>query len=168
MSLKIEEISILEDSRHFVNRAVEALNLQMNRLEKYTFEDAGEFWEYLADSHFYIVALKRLRQSFFVSKKNQRVWVKFEKEFNAFDQDISDAIKMRHVLEHVDDYIKNSGKDNAIKNSNLYTNHFDENGCLNWAGLKFDRHKLQESAEKVVKKYREITSHEFGLYREKL
>lgn len=149
-----------------MNRAVEALNLQMARMEKHSSLDTDEFWNYLADSHFYIVAPKRLRQAFLVSKKIPKVWKEFESAFTLFDANMCDAIKMRHVLEHIDEYIKNAGRNNTIKNASLYTNYFDENGCLNWAGLKFDRHRLQASAERVVKKYREITSSEFKSYRE--
>jgi hypothetical protein len=117
--LRIEQISVLEDSRYFLNRSVEALNLQMRRLEKYNFEDENVFWDYLADSHFYIVALKRLRQALLSSKKIPQVWNELKKEFDVFDNTISDAIQMRDILEHIDEYIKDAGKNQSIKKFNV-------------------------------------------------
>jgi hypothetical protein len=164
--LSIAEISVLEDSRYFVNRAVEALNLQMRRLENYKLEDADAFWDYLADSHFYIVALKRLRQAMLSSRKIPKVWNELKKEFAVFDKTISDAIQMRDILEHIDEYLKNAGKNPHIKNSTLYSICFDDPDCLTWGDLKFDRRKLHDSAGAIVKRYREITSYEFKQYRE--
>jgi len=166
-ALKSEEISILEDSRYFVNRSVEALNLQIGRLESNLIEDSDSFWIYIADAHFYIVALKRLQQAFLASKKISNVWSRFEECFETFSNEISDAIAARNILEHIDEYIKNTGRNKEIKNVTLYSYSFDESGCLIWGDIKFDRHKLQDSAERVVKKYREITSEEFKLYIER-
>lgn len=160
-----EDISILEDSRYFVNRSVEALNIQLRRLENYNSKNPDDFWDYLADVHFYIVALKRLRQSMLVGKKIDRLKAILDEEFDAFDKTTADVMKMRHVLEHIDEYMKNSGRNKEIKNSTLYTIYHD-NGVLNWAGLKFDRYKIHAAAEKIVKKYREITSREFKSYKE--
>jgi hypothetical protein len=166
--LGIKEISILEDSRYFVNRSTEALNLQVQRLKKNTPGNTDELWKYLADVHFYIVVLKRLRQAMLVSRKIHKVWDKIQSEFDAFDNNIADILRMRNTLEHIDEYIQNRGRDRNIKNASLYAIHFDENGCLNWAGLKFDSHNLQDSAARIVTIYREITSQEFNLYRNAL
>lgn len=167
IALGTEEISALEDSRHFVNRSVEALNLQFGRLEKYTFKNADDFWHYLADAHFYIVALKRLRQALLVSKKFPKVWHKFEGEFTVFDKNVSDAVKMRNILEHIDDYVRNAGRNGSVENSSLYAYYFDVGGCLHWGGLKFDRYKLHANAENIVKKYRQVINDEFKLYQER-
>jgi hypothetical protein len=124
--LGIEEISVLEDSRHFVNRAVGALNLQMRRLEEHT-ESTEEFCNYLTDVHFYIVAIKRLRQAMLVSRKVVKVWDKLRSEFDAFDAAIADAIQRRDILEHIDEYMLNSKKrkHREIRNATLYTILFD-------------------------------------------
>jgi hypothetical protein len=163
--LGIEEISVLEDSRYFVNRAVDALNLQMRRLEENT-RNADEFWDYLADVHFYIVALKRLRQAMLMSRKILKIWDKLSSEFDAFDATTTDVLQMRNILEHIDEYMRNYGNNRDIKNATLYTISFDDEGRLDWAERKFDRRKLHDSAEDIVKKYREITSQEFRLCRE--
>ncbi len=161
--LNIKDISTLEDSRYFVNRAVEALNLQMRRLENYDFEKDDVAWLYIADSHFYIVALKRLRQTILVCKKVSRVWAEVQSDFKQFDQSTSDAIAMRHALEHVDDHIRGDGR-TGIKNSEMYTVIFNNDG-FEWAGGTFNRNTLHEASEKLVKKYREVTSKEFALYK---
>lgn len=163
--LKAAEISILQDSRYFLNRAVDALNLQMNRLEKYNFHGVCDHWNYVADVHFYIVALKRLRQSVLVGKKVGRISSQVEKALKEFDDKTSDAMNMRHILEHVDDYIKNKGRNNNIKNSELYTILFADGGIV-WGGLEFNRRQIHNAAGELVCLYRKITSDEFHLYKD--
>jgi len=101
-----------------------------------------------------------------VSKRVRRVWDKLRDDFSAFDATTSDVMHMRNILEHIDEYICNSGRNRSIVNTNLYSTIFDEDGRLDWAGLKFDRHMLHGSAANITREYREITSHEFRLYRE--
>lgn len=165
MTTKEEAISHLEDSQYFVNRAVEALNLQMRRLENYDFNNNPDaLWSYFSDAHFYIVALKRLRQAILTAKSISFVWDNMKSYFDQFDLEIKDAIEMRHAIEHIDDHIKNKGR-TGIKNSKMYTIICTENGFV-WAGKKFDPDKFHRSAEILVCKYRELSSNVFREYRE--
>lgn len=166
LPLSDRDISLLEDSLYFMNRSIEALNMQMHRLENYTFKQPDEFWDYLADTHFYIVALKRLLQSMLVAKTMQNVSPELKSSIANFEGLVSDAISMRHILEHIDDYIQNNGTKKEIKNSTLYNSYY-ENDVLCWADFKFDRRQLHKAANGMVTKYREFCSYEFKLYREK-
>lgn len=163
--LNIEEISLLEDSQHFMNRSIEALNLQMRRLESYDFSQENDPWEYLADAHFYITALKRLRQSVSAGKNVDKIKIQVENALRMFDETFSDLVKMRNILEHIDEYIQNKGHNKNIKNSQLYGNIFTEVG-IEWAGLRFDSKASQKAANELVKKYRNIIRQEFKKYRE--
>ncbi|MFD1625683.1 hypothetical protein [Azospirillum griseum] len=165
IALNVNEISVLEDSLYFVNRSVEALNLQMIRLENNLLEDENKFFNYVADAHFYLVALKRLQQALISSKRVPNFWIRFGLYFEIFRNEISDAVVMRNILDHIDEYIINSGRHRTVSNSTLYNYTFDEKGCLFWGDMKFNRHKFQSSAGKIVHKYREMTSEEFRLYR---
>ena len=65
----------------------------------------------------------------------------------------------------LDDYIQNKGHTRSIKNSELYTIIPAKDGIV-WAGVEFNCHKTHEAAHELVTLYREITSHEFRLYKD--
>ena len=63
-----------------------------------------------------------------------------------FDIVTSDAIQIRHILEHVDEYIQNKGRNKSIQNSTLY-NIIPCKGGISWAGFEFNRFATQVATE---------------------
>ncbi|WKN45029.1 hypothetical protein [Tunicatimonas pelagia] len=163
--LTAREIAILEDSQYFVNRAVDGLNLQRGRLVNYDFSIRDDPWNFLTDVYFYITALKRLRQPILVGRKVAKIKVKVENAINNFDNEITNARNMRDILEHVDEYIQNKGRNKQIRNATLYNVIYTESG-IHWANMTFDIYQTQEAAYQLYTSYRRILKKEFKLYRE--
>jgi hypothetical protein len=165
-TLDIRDISILEDSKYFVNRSVDALNLQMRRLKHYTESGDDEFWDYVADVNFYIVALRRFRKAISVSLSIDELKPEMTNALRAFDDETKFTKKLRDIIEHIDAYVPNDPKRHhpEIKNANLYTIHFN-NDSFCWAGFEFNVDVVHEAAGKLHVKYSEMVKREFQKYR---
>lgn len=161
--LCIGEISLLEESLYFVQRFSEALNLQMNRLDRVidTSQSSDDFWNYLSDVHFYIVALIRLHKSILTGTLIDKINKKIKPELDRFEKTLESVKSIRHTLEHIDARLIQGTEE---EKSLYYIVILDSDGRVEWAGQSFDRRKLQKSAGDIVIKYREVTRYEFERY----
>jgi len=164
-ALSVEEISKLEDSKYFVSRSVDALNLQVRRINEYNASDSCEFWEQVADIHFYIVALRRFRRAVSVGASITKLKPEIDNALTIFDKEAGFTKKMRDIIEHIDDYISNSPKRHHkdITNSTLYTIHFKK-GAFCWADSEFNVNTIQQAAYRLYESYCAVIKREFNIY----
>lgn len=110
-------VSVYEDARSESNVAVWAIHLQVQRLlsEKREIEDF--VFQPVVDFHFLVTALNRLRKMAGLVSK----YANISKAIKQFDEALPDLIKIRNVLEHLDEYRLGEGRNKKVKVSALRT-----------------------------------------------
>jgi hypothetical protein len=108
--LSLQEISLLEDSVYFANRAIEALVLQKRRILSYEKINIEGFWEHVADINFFLVAFRRLRRSLSIAAEIPKLEMEVKQILYNLDKDTGNTKVIRDIFEHIDDYIHQSKK----------------------------------------------------------
>lgn len=117
--MKQDEASTYERARRLANLAVWTVDLQRRRLNSNEPEDEKFVLRKLADFHFLVIALTRLRRAAVLAAKVKSIESKIKIALREFDAALPNLKKMRDVAEHIDEYAVNSGKDKRRSRKSL-------------------------------------------------
>lgn len=123
-----KEARIYEDARHLANIGVWSVELQIRRLKNEEAGDSNFVLRKVSDFHFLVVALTRVRRA--AELVNQILDI--GNAIDQFDRDVPDLIKMRDVLEHINDYAEGQGRHKNVAIGGLFTSAFD-NDTITWS-----------------------------------
>ena len=124
-------ISLYEDTRHLANIAVWAVALQVKRLgaEEPDFADFPH--QPLVDFHFLVTALTQVRQLAEALTAIDEMQPTIEEAIQSFDREVPQLRAIRNVLEHIGDYVRGRGHNNAVPYGGLFTIVLDPD-CIKW------------------------------------
>ena len=134
-------VALYEDGRSLANIAVWSVILQVKRLETSDTENSDFVQQPLADFHFLISALTRLRNAAELISKVAPLSSAIEK----FDTALPDLKNIRNILEHIDDYRLGDGHNKNVKITDLQTYCFGE--TIEWLGYKLNLNDAKKSSE---------------------
>jgi len=138
-----EDLAIYEDARHWANLAMWSIDLQIKRLSTGKFEISEFVMQPIADFHFLLTALTRLRESaLLVSQVSD-----LSAEIFEFDRNLPWLKRLRNVLEHITEYRVGDGRDKRVHKSSLQV-FMSDSDHMEWLGerVEYDKCKLACSA----------------------
>lgn len=147
-SNKPSDISNLGRAKSLCNIAVFTVALQHRRLRTVEPEDEIFIFRELADFHFMITALIRLRTSAKIATKVPSVSKAINRAIKEFDNTLPALIKMRDVLEHIDDYALDKGRHADVQRQQLQVSKWG-NATYNWLGIEFNADIALAAAERL-------------------
>ncbi len=101
------------------------------------------------------VALRRLRRDAELGKHGlPETKAPIEDAIRSFDRDLSDLATMRNVGEHIDDYVRESGRNRDVDRSGLQVGTFDGT-TLQWLDRELNVDHARRTAERLYLAARE-------------
>jgi hypothetical protein len=141
-----EDLAIYEDARHWANLAMWSVRLQIERLSKGGFEISEFVMQPIADFHFLLISLNRLRESaLLVSQVSD-----LSSEISEFDRDLPWLKRLRNVLEHITEYRTGDGRDKTVSKASLQVFLSDSNH-IEWLGERVEYAKCKLACSMLFK-----------------
>ena len=112
-----EIISLYEDTRLLVNRAVYSVGLQVKRLKA----SEPDLAQILADFHFLVTALTSIRQLAEGLKAIDDMKSTMIEAVQSFDAEVPQLRAIRNVLEHKADYMRGKGRNKSVCYGGMFT-----------------------------------------------
>jgi hypothetical protein len=104
----------------------------------------------LSDFQFLIFALVRLRRTAELASKVPLLAEGMKSALLKFDTALPHLKVMRDVIEHVDDYALNKGKNKNVKRRSVEVGGYDDT-VFQWLGHELNAHEAMEAAQSLFK-----------------
>lgn len=144
------DAAMIERAHSLANEAIHMVTRQRRRLQSEEPEDETFVFRRWADFQFFIVSLRRLRQSALLAARAKASKADIENAVREFDESLPDLRKMRNVGEHVDEYAVERGRDRSIDRRALQAGTFDAT-TLEWLGERLDADDALAAAERLYR-----------------
>lgn len=149
-SNKSSDASTLERAKSLCNIAIFTVSLQYRRLQTAEPEDKAFIFRELADFHFMITALIRLRTSAKIAARVPYASKIINRAIKQFDGALPALIKMRDVLEHIDDYALDKGRHTDVQRQQLQVTQWGS-AVYSWLGEELNVDDALAAAEKLFR-----------------
>jgi len=151
------ELALYEDARHWANLAMWSIELQLKRLGSEKREIEEYVMQPLADFHFLLTALCRLRNSALLVSKVADI----SDDIAEFDNQLPWLKRLRNVLEHIDEYRTGDGRDESVSIRSLQVFSYAPN-YFEWLGERVDFAKSRSAGTYLFRAIQEQLSKERG------
>jgi hypothetical protein len=135
-----------ERARRLANQAVWTVALQRGRLRTREPEDREFTFRKVADFQFLIVALTRLRRTAELAAKVPVIADEMKAALLKFDTGLPHLREMRNVIEHIDDYALDQGRDKNVGRRSLEVGVFNDT-IFQWLGHELNADDALRSAQ---------------------
>jgi hypothetical protein len=130
-----KQVSIYEDARNMANIATLGVELQTRRLRNSIKQGKNEIEEFvmqpLIDFHFLVTALSRLRQTAVIVSE----FCDLSSAIEAFDKNLPDLRTVRNILEHIDEYRLDKGRNKNVPKDSFQTFILDDDS-IKWVNYE--------------------------------
>jgi hypothetical protein len=110
-----KRIALWEEANRLANIACWSIELQIKRLEREEPEISEFVLQQVADFHFLVTAISRLRRAADLACRAMDI----SPQIKDFDSSVDGWRKMRNALEHIDRYWESKGHDNSVRPGEL-------------------------------------------------
>jgi hypothetical protein len=139
-----------ERARRLANQAVWTISLQRRRLLTGEPEDREFMFRKLADYQFLIFALIRLRRTAELAGRVLFVADAMKSALVKFDDALPHLRAMRNVIEHIDDYSLDQGRDRKVSRRSLEVGVYNDT-VIHWLGHELNADVAVQAAQALFK-----------------
>jgi hypothetical protein len=139
-----------ERARRLANQAVLTVALQRRRLKTTEPEDGEFLFRRVADFQFLILTLTRLRRTAELAAKIPAITDVMIDALHKFDASLPKRKKMRDVIEHIDDYAVDQGRDKSVSRKALEVGVFDDT-VFQWLDCVLDADDALRASRELFK-----------------
>ena len=129
--------AVLERAVSMASRAMYTLHLQRRRLRTDEPEDQEFIFRFWADLEFFLLTLWHLRSSALLAQRVTVTRDQLRAATDLFDADLPDLRTMRNVIDHLEDYGMDLGRNAEISRRQLQVSAWDDT-TLHWLGAELD------------------------------
>jgi hypothetical protein len=140
--------AIIERALSLCNEMMFTVALQHRRIKSVEPEDQVFLFRQWADFQFLVIALKRLRRSAEI-KINGEIIGNIKSALIEFDNALPSLTKMRNVIEHIDEYGLDKGRDESVKRHALQVGS-NTDTVFFWLDEKINIDDALHAAEKLL------------------
>lgn len=138
-----QQIALYEEARSLANIACWSIELQIHRLRKEETEIPEFVMQRVADFHFLLIAINRLRHAADLAAET----IDIAREIKKFDQSLPAWRKMRNAMEHIDEYWQHKGRDPSVSAGGLPVFLFDED-AVTWCGVELKLETVRQASSR--------------------
>lgn len=151
------DVIILRRAHRLANVASRAVGLQVRRLHSVEPEDAEFPLRWWADLQLLLTSLVRLRAAARLAQTTHRSAGVITNALADFDRQLPHLRSMRNVVEHIDDYAGDRGRDTTVRPSMLEVGAWDGHR-FTWIGRSIDIGTAEDAGRALYRQIRNALS----------
>lgn len=148
-----QRITCYEEGRRLANIACWSIELQICRLTRGKTEIPEFVMQPIADFHFLLIAINRLRRAADLVNKA----IDISPQIDEFDQTLPGLIKMRNIMEHIDNYWQRKGHDPSVSPGELPN--FAFSNVVAWCGEELDLETVRKASSRLFQAIQDVSTH---------
>lgn len=156
-----KQIALYEEARRLANIACWSIELQILRLRKGEAEIPEFVMQRVADFHFLLIAINRLRRAAVLVSATidiLRQKEEFDQSIKEFKESLPESKNMRDVMEHIDDYWQGKGRVSSVSAGDLAVYLFDDDS-VTWCGVEFNLGTVRQASSRLFQAIQDMSPH---------
>jgi hypothetical protein len=149
------DLTKLERAWTLATDAMWSINLQHRRIHSEEPEDNSFLMRVLVDIQFYIIALNKLPLAIEIISDEHDISEEIKSALDDFKSKVPGLRKMRNVIEHIDKYSIDEGREKTIPRQMIHVQTFDGENS-EWLGIKFNINDAYSASENLYAAFLEI------------